>query len=346
MLQRQGYATAVIDGQWGSTGKGKLIGWLSAQTQFAVSVGDNMPNAGHTFVNPAGKKIVLKCLPVAMVNGVHGLIGPHAAFDPDRLLEELEMMRDFVGLNPKLTIHPLASIVTQEDRDAEADLVGSIASTGQGSAEAVWKKTRRSEFDEGHVAQDCSDVAHLLGDTHEIAQDAIGNGAAVLIEGSQGFDLGLNHGTSYPHVTSRDCLLGRMLDNAGLPPSTLAISMVSLRTFPIRVGNVGEASSGPIYRDQQELSWDAVADISGIKGLTETTTVTKRTRRVFTFSQLQLDRMLKFVRPTHAFLNFVNYLGDKRESFVAGIKHRLESQGCRLALLGTGEAFDDMESLI
>ena len=88
--------------------------------------------------------------------------------------------------------------------------------------------------------------------------------------------------------------------------------MATLRTFPIRVGNIMSADgslqigySGPVHPDQVETSWEVL-------GLPEErTTVTKRVRRVFTFSPEQYYRMLAHCLPDYVFLNFCNYLRSK-----------------------------------
>jgi adenylosuccinate synthase len=78
--------------------------------------------------------------------------------------------------------------------------------------------------------------------------------------------------------------------------------MLSVRTFPIRVGNVPDGYSGDCYPDQVETTWETL----GVEP--EITTVTKRVRRVFTFSDLQYAEAVSVNRPTHVFLNFCNYL--------------------------------------
>jgi adenylosuccinate synthase len=68
------------------------------------------------------------------------------------------------------------------------------------------------------------------------------------------------------------------------------------------VGNVEGHSSGSWYLDQVETSWDVL----GIQP--ELTTVTKRQRRIATWSWMQFRDAMRVNRPTHVFLNFMNYL--------------------------------------
>ena len=99
------------------------------------------------------------------------------------------------------------------------------------------------------------------------------------------------------------------LSDAGLHPSYLGNVMVCIRTYPIRVGNIIENGkmvgySGPFYDDSTEITWNDI----GVEP--EYTTNTKRMRRVCTFSMKQYQKMKRLLRPTHIFLNFVNYLSD------------------------------------
>jgi adenylosuccinate synthase len=86
---------------------------------------------------------------------------------------------------------------------------------------------------------------------------------------------------------------------------------MTMRTYPIRVGNIYKNDhptegmigwSGPWYHDQRELQWRDL-------GLSpETTTVTKRPRRVASFSFVQYRTAVRALRPDYVFLNFVNYM--------------------------------------
>jgi hypothetical protein len=87
--------------------------------------------------------------------------------------------------------------------------------------------------------------------------------------------------------------------------------MMSYRTFPIRVGNpirdgVEVGYSGPFFDDCDEIAF------SDLDVPDERTTVTKRIRRISTFSMKQYVEAVDFLRPTHIFLNFINYFQNGR----------------------------------
>ena len=82
-------AYAVIGGQWGDEGKGKVIDYLAGQVDSVVRyAGGN--NAGHTVVNDQGE-FQLHLVPSGICwPGVSGIIGNGVVVDPDALLSELD----------------------------------------------------------------------------------------------------------------------------------------------------------------------------------------------------------------------------------------------------------------
>lgn len=307
---QKGKANIIIDGQWGSTGKGKLSGYLAQRNTVDVVSCDFMPNAGHTYVDDDGKKIITRQLPTALVNqDAMILINPGAALDVELLLKEIEEF----GVEGRVMIHPHASIVTQEDKQTESENLKKIASTLKGCGSALSRKIMRS----GSLAGDDPRLKEFIGNTTSFTNGILTKGGTVLIEGAQGFDLSLNHGNKYPYVTSRDVTTMSILNNAGVPPVWLGDVYGCLRTYPIRVGNHIEngemiGTSGHYYDDQKELDWEYITAKSGsVTPISETTTVTGKVRRVFNFSPSQLYNFVNICAPNKLFINFVNYIDDR-----------------------------------
>lgn len=159
----------------------------------------------------------------------------------------------------------------------------------------------------------------------------INQGDTWLHEGSQGYALSVDHGAQYPYTTSRNCTLQAAMDYMAIPPSLVGDVYLNFRSYPIRVGNVVEndiekGNSGRFYPDSQELTWDEVARRAGmpdeeraILAERERTTVTRRVRRVATFSW---DSVLDSVRvngATKLCVNFIQYINWK-DAFLRGGK--------------------------
>lgn len=305
-----GKANVIIDGQWGSTGKGKLAGYLALNHDIALAMCDFMSNAGHTFVDDNGDKFVTCQLPTAVVNeDVMLTINAGASITIKRLLDEIEEH----NAQGRILIHPHACIITEEDKKHEAEVLKRISSTLKGCGGSLSRKVMRV----AKLAKDAPELKEWISDTSIIARSMLKAGKTVIIEGAQGFDLSLNHGHSYPYVTSRDVTTMSILNNAAIPVPFLGDVYGTLRTYPIRVGDMYEnnkkiGTSGPYYPDQREVGWDDVKQNSGADyNLVEKTTVTGKVRRVFTFSMAQYLRFVDTCAPTRLFVNFINHLNSK-----------------------------------
>ncbi len=301
-------AAVIIDGQFGSTGKGLFAAYLALKNRCDIATTNASANAGHTTILEDGTKFVTYHLPTFAV--IRNRLNPRtcvaylnagAIINPELLVKELEE----VGFDPAmLVIHPRAAVIEPEHIAREYDTRSSatkLGSTRKGVGEALAAKIGRN----ARLAGDHPLLRHFCDKID--MNDLMIRNAAVVVEIPQGFSLGINSGFSYPHCTSRDVTVAQGLSDAGIHPHFLGKVAMTLRTFPIRVGHVIDENgqkigdSGPVYPDQTEITF---ADI-GVAD--ELTTVTKRVRRVFTFSIEQFLEACRMNRPDMIFLNFANY---------------------------------------
>ena len=86
-------AYAVIGGQWGDEGKGKVVDFLAKEAQYVVRFsGGN--NAGHTVINDKGK-FAFHLVPSGIFwPQVSCVIGNGVVVDPDVLLVEVQGLMD------------------------------------------------------------------------------------------------------------------------------------------------------------------------------------------------------------------------------------------------------------
>ena len=145
-----------------------------------------------------------------------------------------------------------------------------------------------------------------------ILERAFLRGDRILLEGTQGTSLSIHHG-EYPFVTSRDTTVAGCLADAGIAPARVRRVIMVCRTYPIRVGG----PSGPMTL---EITYEQLAERSGIPigqlKETETTTTTKRQRRLAEFDWTQFQRSVFLNGPTDIALTFVDYLDIKnREAY-------------------------------
>lgn len=326
----------VTDGQWGSCGKGLISTALADKHRPEMISTTNMANAGHTAVKEDGEAFIAKAVPSGAIlkkwrPGYNPFIflGASCAFHLDRLLEEIKICE----IEDCTFVHERAGIITDAQRQIENDLKAGtkhVASTMQGCGAFLADKVMRRK--ELKLARDYPELAdYMASRMPERFESGVLQGTAVpvilhrlmqsldwtiLHEGSQGFSLDINHGSHYPQCTSRSTTATQNLTDMGLPSQSMGDVYVVIRPYPIRVGNVIEDGkqvgySGDCYPGQEEMTWEQVSTAANAppevtKG--ELTTVTKRLRRVFSFSESQLEEAVVVNGATKLALNFANYI--------------------------------------
>ena len=322
-------AYVLVDGQFGSTGKGLMAGVIAHAgkgkiTHCTTNAG---PNSGHTAYLHRGPvagsgdevKVVTQQVPVAsaflnmMGHPVDTLINAGAIVDEEILRREVEAWLDY----RRVYIHPCAALIDDDARHEDQAVVASIAGTGKGTGPALAAKIMRKRDVTAESAYQPMLPAIAPGDRERTWDDFWDwTQDVVFVETAQGFSLGLNSARFYPNVTSRECTVMQALADARIPAQMLRKVIACFRTYPIRVGNSPEGGySGDCYPDQVETSFDAL----GVEP--EITTVTKRVRRIFTWSRIQFRECLAANRPDVIFINFLNYVPEAQQTeFMALVK--------------------------
>ena len=310
-------AHVLVDGQYGSTGKGALAAFLANEAvktgaidNFAGVISSAGPNSGHTsYFN--GQKIVLKQLPTFAVHAhllghtVPIYLSAGAIIDKEVLRKEAEAWS-----NIPIYVHPNAAVVTEQDRTTEIlGPIATVAGTRSGTGAALIRKIERRPDavwrERYHHDGGIPFMSNVVTMSHFLHPED----RAYFVEVAQGFSLGINS-EFYPKVTSRECTVMQAIADARIPPRHVAVTYMCIRTYPIRVGDVDGYSSGDWYQDQTETSWDRI-------GVTpELTTVTQRIRRVATFSEMQVIEAIRANDPDWLAVNFLNYLDKEGQEMI------------------------------
>lgn len=304
---RGGKFNVLMDSAWGSSGKGKVASFLAKRYRVTDASTCNMPNAGHT-VQVGDERTVYKVLPAASHFGAFSWLGPGSVIDPQRLKEEVNF-----GKTGPVQVHERAGVLRPEHSAYERNALHSIASTMQGSGACLAEKIMRAGPLWGVTEGGPNECGKTWGyPSHEFRQEyrmAVQEGM-MLHEVAQGWGLSLDHGSHYPQCTSRNCGVGRALDDMAVPAGLLGDVYLVVRSYPIRVGNTSTGSSGGWMADQKETSWENIERQTGLIGLAqkELTTVTKRVRRVATFSWSLLQDAVQSNGATRIVFTFPEYL--------------------------------------
>jgi adenylosuccinate synthase len=318
------FIIAVVDLQYGSTGKGQIAGTLAHHAGIDTVVTAWGPNAGHTFYTPDGDKHVSRMLACSAVapSVENILLGPGSVLDLGHLAMEIEARSERLR-GKMLVIHPQATILQPQDAIAEQALLR-IGSTMKGTMEATVRKMRRlsdvtasQKYDVvfGSLGAAVTDAGMGIAISSCLYDRAIDEAQKLMVEGAQGYSLGM-HTDFYPYTTSRDVSTHQLFADCRIPwhrrnvwPHTHVVGVA--RTYPIRVANRyrGEGAereqmgtSGGFYPDQQELQW------SDIGQKPELTTVTQLPRRIFSFSGQQIKEAVRVFGPQSIALTFCDYV--------------------------------------
>lgn len=330
----------IVGGQYGSEGKGKVsleIARKYGSQIIAVRVGG--PNSGHIAYDRQGRKRVFRQIPVCAADGASLIVLPVGTYlDVPLLLEEAQEL----GIQPnKLIIDPHATIITDDHREWEtgSGIVKGIGSTGSGTGAAVMANIlgNRSNLGIPRIkAKDIPELQPYIADTSLIMREKLNENARIVVEGTQGYGLSLNHGP-WPHVTSRDTTAAAVIAECGLSPLDVDDVTMVIRCHPIRVAG----QSGPLH---EEIDWQTIAEEAGAdKDITEMTTVTGKVRRVGSFDENLVRNAIMANGPNRIVLNHLDYIDwgvrsgeitPKAKAFIENIEKKI---GRKIDWLGINE---------
>jgi len=334
---KEGLVDCLVGLQWGSEGKGKIAAYLSGEYNAMVRSGG--PQAGHSFY-VGNEKFVNRQVPCGVINeDCYLYLSASSLINLEVLGEEIARY----GVNPgRLMIDRHAMVITDEhvylekQRNLKEKLASTLEGVGAAQAEKVWRDAKVFDSYAGEIPE----LYFFCNDTKAALDFQIREGHPILLEGTQGFGLSLNHG-DYPYVTSRDVTSSALLADVGIAPKYHGQTIGVMRTYPIRVGG----NSGPTGSD--ELTWKEIARRSGSqKQICEYTTVTGRKRRIFEQSSESLENAIRANQPDQIALMFLDYintedygknefgdLSDESKYYVNELEGEL---GIPITLIGTG----------
>lgn len=333
----------VVGGQYGSEGKGKFASYLSLRMNPTCAVRCGGPNSGHTVIYKK-RKYILQQLPSAIINPNSKLfIAAGAIVNLNLLRRE---MRDYSISTSRILVDRNAAIVTEEDarQEKKYGLREKIGSTLSGTG---WVTSRKILRDPNlTLAKHSNELRKIVGDVTAELNEYYDRKKTILIEGTQGFGLSINHSNEYPYLTSRDTSAAGFVSEAGISPVLIDSIVMAIRSYPIRV----QGNSGP-FRD--EITWEEIQERSNSpKPIGEYSTVTKRLRRVAEFDFDGVKRACVVNRPSVLAIQGIDYISfddfgkktydDLTRKSRAFVKRIEEKMKVRVGLISTGPDTEDM----
>lgn len=341
-------ATIVVDGQYGSTGKGKIAHKIAKDfvdqnnraTHFVRTGG---PNSGHS-VHRNGQLLIFRQLGAgAVLPGVLNYIAAGCVIDEERLLLEFE--QSGLGFD-NLIIDPRAVLLEPEDSASEHARVAKMGTTASGNGAAMIRRMLRGG--DVRLAGDSKKLREIaaIETVAPYLHAALRDNDHVVVEGVQGFLLSLFHSPCYPFCTARDTSASAFASEVGLAPAHVGRVVLVMRAFPIRVGG----NSGPL---KNEVTWEQIAAESGAPVVEpELTSVTKRLRRVGRFDFEAARMACEYNQPSSIAIMGVDrieysnrgartadQLGHKTREFLYEVEDYV---GVPVEFIGTGPHTDDL----
>lgn len=302
-----GRVISIVGMQYGSEGKGAITSYLAPCV--SVGVRSGAANAGHTIYHN-GEKFVMRQIPSVWTNpNAKLVIGIGALINLDVLFEEIRFIGKFFDLEGRLFIDRKAHVITDEQIAVEqnTDLAWRIGSTSAIAREGIGMAMADKILRKGSCrqAKNVRQLKPYLADTVDLINTELDQDQIVLLEGTQGLGLSIEHG-HFPYTTSRDTSVTAIAASVGIATHQFDVEVIGVtRTYPIRVAG----NSGPFGKDSKEITWKEVTKRSKATELIhEKTTVTGKTRRVATFSWEDFLRACTVNRPTEIALTFADYL--------------------------------------
>jgi adenylosuccinate synthase len=265
--------TAVIGGQWGDEGKGKIVDLL-CEEMHVVARYQGGANAGHT-VKINDETIILHQIPSGILHPeIVCILGHGMVIDPVALAEELDTLeKQNINTEGRIQVSLTAHIVTPVHKAMDRATGHVIGTTLRGIGPAYTDKARRlgiravdlldlSHVEEylrnriamsarqGEIKKDELDTMQdevksflesaslmvpMLEDTVSTMHQAITDGRNILFEGAQGTLLDIDMGT-YPFVTSSHPTVAGIATGLGVPARHIDELIGIFKAYNTRVG--------------------------------------------------------------------------------------------------------------
>ena len=327
---------AVVGGQWGDEGKGKIVDLLSKNVKIVARY-QGGANAGHTVYHD-DQKVVLHQIPTgALRENCICILGNGMVIDPIGILEELNTLKNLdILIKNRILVDYYAHIVTPIhkciDRTNEKRTKNKIGTTCKGIGPTYTDKynrigiraidllshdTLKKKIEDRlelaiHKQQINLEDIPLLKKELVIFYDACQMiniyiqdtfnylhgkmSANMLIEGAQGTMLDIDHGT-YPYVTSSNCSSGGISTGLGIPGSKLNNIIGIFKAYTTRVGG------GPFPTELFDEDGEVLGNIGKEFGAT-----TGRPRRCGWFDLVAANYSAKINGLTHIALTKLDIL--------------------------------------
>jgi len=280
---------AIVGGQWGDEGKGKIVDLLSKNANIVARY-QGGSNAGHT-VYYNNNKLVLHQIPAGVLRkNTLCILGNGMVIDPIGIIDEIKCLEDNnINFDGRILIDYYSHIVTPIhkliDKTTEKKSKNKIGTTCKGIGPTYQDKYQRvgiraidlfdieslkfkinnrlqiaidkkdinqedvNKLDFRDFYDSCMKINKFISDTFPVLFESLEKN--ILIEGAQGTLLDIDHGT-FPYVTSSNCSSAGISTGLGIPGNKLNKVIGIFKAYVTRVGG-GPFPTELFDQDGEEL---------------------------------------------------------------------------------------------
>lgn len=264
---------AVLGGQWGDEGKGKLTDILAQKYDICARFNGG-DNAGHTIVHD-GQKFAFHILPSGMLNEkCLNVLGNGTVVNISSLEHELKQLNERnVCYKNRLVVSSRAHLIVKDHVKKDGQLEGlsgdkKLGTTNKGIGPTYAAKAYRTglrigdlvywdsfleKYNRLRISNGLERVENneeldnlkrqreflinnnMITDTVDLLNQAIKSEKRVLAEGANACMLDIDYGT-YPYVTSSSCSVGGIFSGLGVAPKALETAVGIVKAYTTRVG--------------------------------------------------------------------------------------------------------------
>ena len=325
--------TVVVDGFFGDGGKGKIVSYLALSEDAAiVARGGVGPNAGHTVVK-GKEKFKLRMVPCGFVNdNTLQLIGPGVVVNTEVLLKEIEE----TGTSKRFGLDPQCAIIEQKhiEEDRKGHLKNKIGTTGTGTGPCNADRAYRI----AKMAREIPELEPYIKDVPILVNEALDNGANVILEGTQGTYISLFHG-GYPFVTSKDVCASAICSDVGVGPTRVDEVVLVCKSYVTRVGE-GPLEGEISLEEAKKRGWDEYGTVTGRqrRAAPFNFDLAKRATVINGATQLAITK-LDILYPECAGSDDYDSLPTEAKDFINEIEEKV---GLPVTLIGTGPGVEEI----
>jgi len=211
--------TIVVGIQSGDEGKAKVVDALMHEYDACVRFSGG-PNAGHTVVL-GDKKFKLHHIPAGIISNKPSYLASAMLIYPEKLLEEIEnLKKQGFDVDKNLKISPDCHVITHGHISLDSmreDTGRGVGSTRRGIGPCSQAKYGRN----GIRIETLMEFNKYFADVPLELNHMFNKGKSIIFEGAQGTLLDVDHGTTYPDISTTSNVAGAACSSAGFGPTRI-----------------------------------------------------------------------------------------------------------------------------